>query len=724
MIEYEDFSLKIEPLRGDAYPVIVLQSPAGEGRSEFRLPYDADQIGKVLSELGEAVRGGSSSPLREAVRGGSSSPLRKASPAATLTRPQQVGDELFNAVFSGPVLSLFERSMGMLHGSQRGLRVKIHIDPEDPSLTQLASLPWEFIYRKDTRDFLNLSKFTPIVRYLDVQRPFAPLPLERPLRILVVISDPADYAGLNLERERNLIEKTWAKHEGIQVEFMENASILALQQRLVRRQYHVLHYMGHGAFDEYSGQGVLVMQNEHGLGQLVDGSSLGVLLRDVRTMRLVFLNACDTAQTTRDQGLDPFAGVASAMVMAGIPAVVAMQFPISDEGAILFSGTFYPLLAQGDPVDVAVAEGRRAIRLGNSKTMEWGTPVLFMRAPNGDIFRVHAKGPVEPRDAQILASGRFQEVDAASERRLAQLYMEGLGAYWQDDWDKAVASFEAIIQVRPDYLDVKARLAESRQQARLRTLYVQAQKAEDAGDWLDVIAALQSLVTEAPDYEDAAARLEAAQRQLRLAGLYTQAQQFYRAQLWKAVVNVFDQIHALEPDFVDPAGLLDVAEKQVAKLQRQTQLQELYERAKQEMEAGTWEEARDLLEQLQNVEPGFQETEQLLARVEAQIGSGEAELQRQAELRERYAQALTAEESRDWLTAVSVLESLVAEMPDYMDAAAKLEAARLEVTRQHEGRVAKPPTLPSDRGKSRKPPNLPTDDSPRPPGGKPTSLPS
>jgi ribosomal protein L32 len=74
------------------------------------------------------------------------------------------------------------------------------------------------------------------------------------------------------------------------------------------------------------------------------------------------------------------------MVMAGIPAVVAMQFPISDEAAILFSGTFYPLLAQGDPVDVAVAEGRRAIRLGNSSTMEWGTPVLFMRAPNGRLW--------------------------------------------------------------------------------------------------------------------------------------------------------------------------------------------------------------------------------------------------------------------------------------------------------------------------------------------------
>ncbi|HSR32677.1 MAG TPA: CHAT domain-containing protein, partial [Anaerolineae bacterium] len=538
MIEYEDFSLKIEPRRGDIYPVIVLQSPAGEGRSEFRLPYDANQIGEVLADLADVVRSGSSSPVRHAAHGDSSSPRRRSSAGATSTRPQQVGDELFHAIFSGPVLSLFERSMGMLHGGQRGLRIKIHIDPEDASLTQLASLPWEFIYRKDTRDFLNLSKFTPIVRYLDVQRPFSPLPLERPLRILVVISDPPDYVDLDLDRERALIEKTWARQEGIQVEFMERASIAALQRRLVRQRYHVLHYMGHGAFDEHSGQGVLVLQDESGLGQLVDGSSLGILLRDVRSLRLVFLNACDTATVTREQGLDPFAGVASAMVMAGIPAVVAMQFPISDQAAITFSGTFYPLLAQGNPVDVAMAEGRRAIRLGNSRTMEWGTPVLFMRAPNGDIFRVRSKQTAETPGTQEPEAVRSPGADEVLERHLAQLYMQGVSAFWHEEWDQAVASFEAITETRPGFWDVKTKLAEAKHQARLRNLYAQAQAAEEVGNWFGTVSALESLVAETPDYKDAAAKLETARHQLRLADLYAQAQQFHQDQQWQAAIGV------------------------------------------------------------------------------------------------------------------------------------------------------------------------------------------
>ncbi|MGD9315702.1 MAG: CHAT domain-containing protein [Anaerolineae bacterium] len=676
MIEYEDFSLKIEPRRDGVYPVIVLQSPAGEGRSEFRLPYEPDRIGEVLFSLAGAVRGGSSSPLRHATHGDSSSLRHRASSAYALTRPQEVGDELFRAIFSGPVLSLFERSLGMLHGKQHGLRIKIHIDPEDPTLSQLASLPWEFIYRKDTRDFLNLSKFTPIVRYLDVQRPFSALPLERPLRILVVISDPPDYVDLDLERERALIEKTWAKQEGIQVEFMERASITALQRRLVRQHYHVLHYMGHGAFDEYTGQGVLVMQNEDGFGQLVDGSSLGILLRDVRSLRLVFLNACDTATVTREQGLDPFAGVASAMVMAGIPAVVAMQFPISDQAAITFSGTFYPLLAQGNPVDVAMAEGRRAIRLGDNRTMEWGTPVLFMRAPNGDIFRVRTKPNAGTAGTQPPEPASSPRTDVTQERYLAELYMQGVRAFWQEEWSEAVASFEAISETRAGFWDVKTKLAEAKHQADLHTLYAQGQAAGEAKDWPAAVLALENLVAEVPDYKDAAVLLEEARHQLHLADLYAQARQLLQAEQWQAVVDLVTQIRVTEPGFADPAGLLETAERQLAELQRQAQLQELYERARRDMEAGAWDEARSLLEQLQNEAPGFLDSEGLLAQVEAQILRRDAEVQRQAELSERYALAQAAEESGDGAAAVSALESLVAEVPDYKDAAARLEKAR------------------------------------------------
>jgi hypothetical protein len=388
-MEYEDFSLRIEPKRGDVYPVSVLRSPAGETHSSFSLPFNADQIGDLLLHLGQTVRG-SAEPA-----------MRHVSPPGTRIDPQQVGEQLFRALFSGPVRDLFLESRAMLRDSERGLRIKLHIDPEDPSLAQLASLPWELLYREETRDWLNLSRFTPLVRYLEIPRPYKPLAIEPPLRILVVMPDPVDYPRLNLEKERSLIEASWAAQEGVKVEIMEQATILALQDRLSRHPYHVLHYMGHGDFDEHTGQGALVMEDEEGRGDKVDGTTLGLLLRNEPTLRLVFLNACETAQATREQGCDPFAGVATALVMAEIAAVVAMQFPVSDPAAITFAQRFYSLLALGESVDTAVTEGRLAMRMAEPSTMEWATPVLFMRAPHGDIFEVSgAAVEVPPPEVQ------------------------------------------------------------------------------------------------------------------------------------------------------------------------------------------------------------------------------------------------------------------------------------------------------------------------------------
>jgi tetratricopeptide (TPR) repeat protein len=670
VITYEDFSLKIEPKRGDHYPVIVLRSPAGEGRSSFHLPFDPYEIGDILFDLGQTVRGTGPAPLRDV------------SPGATRTRPQQIGDQLFNALFSGPIRSLLDRSLGMIHGHQRGLRIKLHIDPEDPDLAQLASLPWEFMYRKETRDFLNLSRFTPILRYLDVQRPYTPLPLELPLRILVVISDPFEYAKLDLDRERALIEASWARQEGVQVEFMERATILALQDRLADQAYHVLHYMGHGDFDERAGRGVLVMEDEVGQGAMVDGSTLGVLLRDLPTMRLVFLNACETARVTKETGLDPFAGVAAAMVMAGIPAVVAMQFPISDRAAITFSQRFYPLLARGDPVDAAVAEGRRAIRLAEARTMEWGTPVLFMRAPQGVIFRVSEAQREKVPLSQIPELP--EEVDEALEQRLEALYTRGLSAFWLEEWEKAAQSFQAIVQVRPDYEDAADKLAASQRQARLQALYRQALAAREAEDWATARATLGELVTDVPDYKDAAALLEWVTRQGKLADLYAEAQRLRQAEQWQAVINVFGQIQAAEPDYADPDELLSIAEQAVAVQKRQAELNDLYGRAVRALDAGHWLEAYRLLAQMQEMEPGYRETERLLARVEGEIEHEKAQRQRQEQIATLYEQAVGLAGARQWRQVQVKMEEIETLDPEFADPEGIAARAQEEVAQEEE----------------------------------------
>jgi hypothetical protein len=98
----------------------------------------------------------------------------------------------------------------------------------------------------------------------------------------------------------------------------------------------------------------------------------------------VLLNACEGARAKRS---DPFGGVAQKLIQMGIPAVVAMQFAISDEAALKLSSEFYGALADNYPIDAALAEARRAIYLDDN-AVEWATPVLYSRAPDGIIFDV------------------------------------------------------------------------------------------------------------------------------------------------------------------------------------------------------------------------------------------------------------------------------------------------------------------------------------------------
>ena len=83
-----------------------------------------------------------------------------------------------------------------------------------------------------------------------------------------------------------------------------------------------------------------------------------MLLHDHETLRLIFLNACQGAQGGRS---DPFAGVAQRLVQQGAPAVLAMQFPVSDAAAIALAQAFYQALADGLPADTALSQARKAI---------------------------------------------------------------------------------------------------------------------------------------------------------------------------------------------------------------------------------------------------------------------------------------------------------------------------------------------------------------------------
>jgi hypothetical protein len=271
-----------------------------------------------------------------------------------------------------------ERSLGMMERDEgRGLRVKLHLDINHPDIQQLHALPWERLYLSDRREFLALSRKTPVVRGLDVPRSVRPR-AAGPMWVLLVTAMPKDQPHLDVERETGLIEDVTRGMANLTVVRLQNASPAGLDRMLQTERPHVLHFIGHGGFDAVSGHGLILEDGNRGTCML-SGPLLAGLLRKCGSLQLVVLTGCRTGEAPLAGGQDPFTGVAPALVMAGLPAVLAMRSPISDRAAIAFSEAFYSSLAASDPVESATTDGREAIRLPPTSSAEWSIPLLFLR---------------------------------------------------------------------------------------------------------------------------------------------------------------------------------------------------------------------------------------------------------------------------------------------------------------------------------------------------------
>lgn len=201
----------------------------------------------------------------------------------------------------------------------------------------------------------------------------------------------------------------------VEVDRLEAARLVALSRRLSRDACHALHFVGHGEFDHETQSGELIFEDERGRGRHVPADRIATILSGHRSLRLVVLNSCEGARASRT---DPFAGTAQALVRQGIPAVIAMQFEITDEAAITLAEAFYGSVAVGRPVDASLADARRAI-YAEGNGVEWATPVLYFRAPDGRVFDVERTPGVEERLAMSERPGSVALDSAEPEARLA-----------------------------------------------------------------------------------------------------------------------------------------------------------------------------------------------------------------------------------------------------------------------------------------------------------------
>ena len=396
-ILYLDFDLMIRRRTQGAYQAQVLSSPAGEAWADFTFPFTELELENFILRVGRPRRG-----------------YRRID-SPEMAAAKNFGKLLYDAVFSGDIGLIWRRSLSEAEAQNAGLRLRLRV----ADVPELNDVPWEYLYNAGLNQFLSLSEYTPLVRYVDMPEPIRPLRVEGQLDILVMISSPIDYPVVDVEGEWSRLNEALAGPIGsgqVRLRRLSEARLRVLQRELRQGEYHILHFIGHAGFDRQTQGGVLIVGDEEGRGRLVAAENLGAILHDHRSLRLVVLNACEGARASR---ADPFTGLAQTLVQQGVPAVVAMQFEVTDQSAITFAEEFYGATAVGYPVDAALSCARKAIFAAGSD-IEWGTPVLFTRAADGKLFSVNRE-----------AAQRAEEKQRAEAARRAEEERQQAEAAWQ-----------------------------------------------------------------------------------------------------------------------------------------------------------------------------------------------------------------------------------------------------------------------------------------------------
>lgn len=429
------------------YEVRVIQSPAGEASGTFRL--ETSQLYARREELQDVLLS-SAVPSRKLLSTGED-------------RLRHVGGQLFHALFSSTGATGLLRASSAV-AAERGERLRLVLRIEAP---ELAALPWEAMFDPEAGTFLCRTE--PLVRNVSVASSPTPLPVRPPLRILALASSPRGLPRLDVEKERDNLHQAL---EGpiarglVDLHWSEDATWNGLQDQLLNQQWHVLHFIGHGDYDESTDEGVLALEGSDGRVNRVEAGRFVDLLREAQPMpRLVVLNSCDSGAGGR---VDLFSGTAAALARGGVTAVAAMQFEISDGAAIQFCRGFYAAIASGRGVDEAVKSGRVSILGQSGSTLEWVTPILYLRGLDAHLFAIEPPGVSKDWKEESAATVTPRSPADDPGRDATQAVDEALAAHALGDYRTAIPLFDNALASAPQDAAALAGRSEALSQLRIQ----------------------------------------------------------------------------------------------------------------------------------------------------------------------------------------------------------------------------------------------------------------
>ena len=250
---------------------------------------------------------------------------------------------------------------------------------------ECLGLPFEFMYSDNPSEYLVLQH--PFARFLCEASPkreaISPqmLALTEKLHVLVVASNtlpPIDGVDVEAQELSDFLKR---QNFGVKLILTEQATRERVREELRASQYDVLHYAGHGSYDEQSPEesSLYFWEKENKRGSVVPMTATEVkMLLGQSEARLVYLSCCHGTASGDQATLldDDFLGLADAVIQAGVPSVLGFRWPVSDVGARKLAMAFYQsLLEQGSP-EVALWSARCELAIDRNDTT-WLSPIFI-----------------------------------------------------------------------------------------------------------------------------------------------------------------------------------------------------------------------------------------------------------------------------------------------------------------------------------------------------------
>ena len=228
--EYDELKLRIERARRGRIHVVASSSDGGTATGDFRSPISALELDNFILRV-----------TRTRTRAYRSSQMEEA---------KKLGGALFEHLMAEDVGDLYHGAWRVADSQGRGLRISLSVT-EAP---ELLEIPWELLYDPSEARFLSQSIYTPVVRSLDLKNPSAPRKVTLPLRVLALVSAPEGFPPLTSRLNagswmtRSLPWSTAGRSgsSGLIPPLQASSQIGSP----IRDELHVIHYIGHGAYDE------------------------------------------------------------------------------------------------------------------------------------------------------------------------------------------------------------------------------------------------------------------------------------------------------------------------------------------------------------------------------------------------------------------------------------------------------------------------------------------